>query len=210
MAAVGETGLQMTVPQSSANPIVFLDTEFTDLVATPLLLSIGLVAGGSGLHEFYAEVVDRLRIGSASQFASNIVLPQFGRVRGSACTYLELGARLATYLDGLTSELRPGRVLTVAYESDLDWTLLERAVRETDETRWSRLMARLRPVNVYNIAGFAVGDRAAKAYFDKQRLAPLARHHALCDARALRVAYAAAAASTASRARAAETLQAGA
>jgi len=52
-------------------------------------------------------------------------------------------------------------------------------------------------VNRYNIAGFATGDLAAQPYFEAQALAPLSRHHALCDVRALRIAFDAANASSA-------------
>jgi hypothetical protein len=44
-----------------------------------------------------------------------------------------------------------------------------------------------------------VGDRTAARYFDAQRLAPFARHHALCDVRALRIAYEAAQLASASK-----------
>jgi hypothetical protein len=44
-------------------------------------------------------------------------------------------------------------------------------------------------VNVHEIAGYGPGHLAADAYFKAQASAPLSRHHALCDARALRLAY---------------------
>jgi hypothetical protein len=50
----------------------------------------------------------------------------------------------------------------------------------------------LRPVNVYDITGFGAGEIAAQAYFKSQAGATLSRHHALCDARALRLAHQAA------------------
>lgn len=132
--------------------------------------------------------------------ASNVVLPQFGKIPGAACTYFELGARAARFPDGLASPLETGQVIAVAYESDCDWVPLERARRETREKRWLDLKPRSHPVNVHNVPGFAAGERAAKTYFDAQRLALSSRHHALCDARTLRIAYEAAAASTARQA----------
>ena len=184
----------------ASSQVVFLDTKLTDLIGEPLLLSIGAVAGGSGDREFHVEVNDEARIASASAFASNVVLPQFGKIPGAACTYFELGARAARFPDGLASPLETGQVIAVAYESDCDWVPLERALRETREKRLLDLKPRSHPVNVHNVPGFAAGERAAKTYFDAQRLALSSRHHALCDARTLRIAYEAAAASTARQA----------
>ena len=48
------------------------------------------------------------------------------------------------------------------------------------------------PVNVYALTGLGAGKLAAEAYFKGQKFAPFSRHHSLCDARALRLAYAAA------------------
>jgi len=155
--------------------MVYLDTEFSDLAAEPKLLSLAMVRASRNDKEFYAEVTDSQRLRAASDFALEAVLSQFGRVAGAACSYAELGARLWVYLYDLTTTLGPGERIEVAFESDRDW-----------------LRGRLTPVNVYNIDGFAAGERAARAYFVTQRGAPLSRHHALCDARALRIAYAAA------------------
>jgi hypothetical protein len=44
-------------------------------------------------------------------------------------------------------------------------------------------------LNVHEIAGSGPGHLVADAYFKAQATAPLSRHHALCDARALRLAY---------------------
>ena len=70
--------------------LAFLDTEFTDLVIQPRLLSVGLVTGTGigGEREFYAEVIDRDRIHAASWFALSAVLPQFGKVPHQATSVL--------------------------------------------------------------------------------------------------------------------------
>lgn len=185
--------------------IAFLDTEFTGLLADPKLLSVGIVLGaGQGNakdSEFYAEVTDRERLHAASWFVLDAVLPQFGKVPGAACPYTELGARLRTFFTNLAHSLTPGEDLEVAFEFDLDWVLVERAIADADAdaTRPTPITAAVHPVNVYDIAGFGPGKRAATAYFSAQRLAPLSRHHALCDARALRASYAAAQAADATR-----------
>lgn len=177
--------------------IAFLDTEFTGLVGDPQLLSLGMVVGEEYPCEFYAEVTDRTRILAASSFARNAVLPQFGRIASAACSYLELGRRLSAFLSTLSSSLKAGETMEIAFESDRDWEFLRNAVKDAGVAQWESIVGTLSPVNVYNIAGFAAGDLAAQAYFEAQALAPFSRHHALCDARALRIAFDAANASSA-------------
>ena len=188
--------------------IVFLDTEFTGPLADPKLLSVGIVPGArndkyagddTGL-EFYAEVTDRERLDAASWFVLEAVLPQFGRVPGAACPYAELGARLYTFFANLAHSLAPAEAIEVAFEFDLDWALVERAIEAADAARWPAVAGLMHPVNVYDIAGFGAGKRAATTYFAAHRLAPLSRHHALCDARALRASHRAAQAAEAAHA----------
>jgi hypothetical protein len=177
--------------------IAFLDTEFTGLVGCPQLLSVGIVVNTDAGCEFYAEVTDAERIRTASSFARDAVLPQFGKIAGAGCSYTELGHRLSLFLTSLARSLKPGGAVEVAFESDRDWELLQCAVRDVSVVQWESIVGALRPVNVYNIAGFAAGDLAAGEYFKAQALAPFSRHHALCDARALRIAFDAANASSA-------------
>jgi hypothetical protein len=54
---------------------------------------------------------------------------------------------------------------------------------------WALTRSRVRALNVYEFTGFGPAKLAADAYFKAQALAPISRHHALCDARALRLAY---------------------
>jgi hypothetical protein len=172
--------------------IAFLDTEFTDLVTQPRLLSVGLVAGNPGGADFYAEVTDTDRIHASSWFALSAVLPQFGKVPAAACTYAALGGRLAQFLADLTDALVNDDRLEIAFGYHLDWELIEAAIRNSGAQTWDSTRRRLRPVNVYDVTGFGAGALAAETYFKTQAEAPLSRHHALCDARALRLAYQAA------------------
>jgi len=172
--------------------IIFLDTEFTDLVNEPRLLSIAMVGAGGVDREFYAEVTDRQRIHAASWFALDVVLPQFGRVAHAACSYATLGARLNVFIARLVASLEPGERIDVAFSDDLDWQLAKRAMREGGAGQPALAEHVLHPRNVYAIAGFGAGKRASDAYFAAQSDAPIARHHCLCDARALRIAYQAA------------------
>jgi 3' exoribonuclease, RNase T-like len=177
--------------------IVFLDTEFTGLVDDPQLLSVGIVVRSDARCEFYAEVTDAEPLRAASAFARQAVLPQFGKIAGAACSHTELGRRLSSFMTSLSRSLKAGETIEVAFESDRDWQFFERAINDSGGTPWKSVAGALRPVNVYNMAGFAVGELAAEAYFEAQRQALLSRHHALCDARALRIAFDAANASTA-------------
>ena len=106
----------------------------------------------------------------------------------AACTYAALGARLATFLGDLTGALDDSDSVEIAFAYHLDWELVERAITDSGVTQWQSTRRRLRPVNVYSIAGFGAGALAAETYFKSKAQATLARHHALCDARALRVA----------------------
>lgn len=181
--------------------ITFLDTEFTGLVDDPQLLSVGVVVSKEYAREFYAEVTDRTRILAASNFVRSAVLPQFGKIPGAACSYLELGHRLSAFLAILSRSLKAGEIIEIAFESDRDWEFLRNVIKDASVAQWESIVDVLRPVNMYNIAGFAAGDLAAKAYFEAQALAPFSRHHALCDVRALRIAFDVANASSAAASR---------
>jgi hypothetical protein len=172
--------------------LVFLDTEFTDLVIRPRLLSVGLVAERRAEREFYAEVTDLDRIRATNWYGLGAVLPQFGRIAHAACRYLELGGRLSAYLGELAADLRPGECIELAFGYHLDWDLVDLALRDADPARWASLKRRVRPLNVHELTSVHDGRFASEAYFKAQADGPIARHHALCDARALRLAYEAA------------------
>ena len=190
------TSARWTVARHGVEAVLmnaYLDTEFTDLVIRPRLLSVGIVAATLVEREFYAEVTDRDRVAATGWFGLGAVLPQFGKVALAACTYAELGARLAAFLEDLTLALAPGEQVDLGFGYHLDWELVERAIQDSGAGNWESTRRRLQPVEVYAIAGSGPGRSAAEAYFSQQAGALLRRHHALCDARALRVACEAAA-----------------
>ena len=172
--------------------LAFLDTEFTDLVIRPRPLSVGVVAVGVLYPEFYAEVTDPDRLNSTCKFGQSLVLPQFDRIAGGACSYADLGSRLSAFLDELATQLVVGEFIDLAFGFHLDWELVDLAIKDSGASCWESLRHRIHPVNVYELTGFGAGQTAAEAYFKSQASAPFSRHHALCDARALRVAYEAA------------------
>lgn len=175
--------------------LAFLDTEFTDLVIRPRLLSLGVVAERGISREFYAEVTDPDRVHATGWFGLGAVLPQFGKIAGAACSYAELGGRLLSFLGHLAAGLDAGEFVELAYGYELDWELVDMAVKDTGAigaSGWESIRRRIHPVNVYGITGFDAGKLAAEAYYKAQAQAPIGHHHALCDARALRVAFEAA------------------
>jgi hypothetical protein len=172
--------------------IIFLDTEFTDLVIEPQLLSVGMVAASPATCEFYAEVTDRRRIHAASWFALDVVLPQFGKIAHASCSYATLGARLGVFIDRVIATRDSDEGIEIAFSYDLDWELTERAMRDGGCGQRGAMTRKLTPKNVYGIVGFGAGKRAAEQYFTEESDAPISRHHSLCDARALRFAYEAA------------------
>jgi 3' exoribonuclease, RNase T-like len=174
--------------------ILFLDTEFTDLAVHARLLSIAIVGTARSNIEFYAEVTDRERIEGASWFAVDAVLPQFGHVAYAACSYAELCKRLIGFFDDLSPLLVPGECIELAFGYHLDWDLVVRAIQDGAGRQAAVKMSHIRPLNVYDVTGSGPAKLAAEAYLKTQGQAPFSRHHALCDARALREAYMAAAA----------------
>ena len=172
--------------------LAFLDTEFTDLVIRPRLLSVGVVTERGISREFFAEVTDPDRIHATAWFGQSAVLPQFGKIAGAACSYAELGGRLSSFLGNLVADLQPGGVVELAFGYHLDWELIDLAIKDSRVPDWESIRRHIRPVNVYEITGFDAGKLASNAYFKAQVNAPISRHHALCDARALHVAFEAA------------------
>jgi hypothetical protein len=96
------------------------------------------------------------------------------------------------FLGDLVTGLQIDESIELAFGYHLDWELVELAIKDSGVQGWQSIRRHIRPVNVYEIAGFDAGKLASDAYFKAQANAPIARHHALCDARALRDAFEAA------------------
>ncbi|SFC21674.1 hypothetical protein SAMN05216344_111100 [Polaromonas sp. OV174] len=171
--------------------IVFLDTEFTDLLQ-PQLLSLGLAALDG--RELYAELdlttsIGKARVKASTDFVRHgCVLDQWGLVPGSSGTEWEMGRRAGEWLIGLAAEA--GTKVEVAFDYSTDYELLECAVRESGI--WDQVRDAVIPVNVNSITGTIDGELAAEECFrelGKRGGRGLKRHHALADALALRAAY---------------------
>jgi len=98
--------------------LIFLDTEFTDLLDCDLV-SIGMVSE-DGQHELYLERSD-YRADWCSPFVQAAVLPLLGQA-GPAVDRAELADRLAAWFATLP------RSVTIACDSFTDWELLQDAL----------------------------------------------------------------------------------
>ena len=151
--------------------LLFLDTEFTHFIDCDLI-SIGLVSQ-DGEHEFYGERTD-FDHDSCSDFVQAAVLVHLGIFPEAICEKTQLAERLRIWLAALPFNI------TIACDSQFDYELLH-----------DLLDADL-PTNVtghYNMR--ALMD---KATFNKPVCAYHAVpgqywHHALHDARALRLGW---------------------
>lgn len=168
--------------------IIFLDTEFTNLML-PALLSVGLATLDG--REFYAELdlttdAGKASIKAASDFVRNgDVLNQWGCVPGSRMTEWEIGRRTGKWLLEIAAEA--GSKVEIAFDYSADYELMEKAIRNAG--LWDQVREVVIPVNVYSITGTITGELAAEECFRELGIRGLRRHHALADALALRAAY---------------------
>ena len=170
--------------------LVFLDTEFTDLL-NPELLSLGLVTLDG--REHYAELdlttdAGKARAKASSAFVQSGIFDMWGLVPGASGTEWEMGRRSGEWLLGLAAET--GTKVEVAFDYSTDYELMEYAIR--DAGLWEQVREVVLPVNVNSITGTITGELAAEECFRSLRQRGgrgLKRHHALADALALRAAY---------------------
>ena len=174
--------------QKDNTMLVFLDTEFTDLL-NPELLSLGLATLDG--REHYAELdltteAGKARVKASSDFVRyGGVLDFWGLVPGATGTEWEMGRRTGEWLLGLAAE--SGAKVEVAFDYSTDYELMEYAI--LDAGLWGQVREVVLPVNVNSITGTITGELGAEACFRELRKRGLRRHHALADALALRAAY---------------------
>lgn len=167
--------------------LIFLDTEFTDLL-NPELLSLGLVTLDG--REFYAELdlttdTGKARIKASSAFVQSGIFDMWGLVPGATGTELEMGRRTGEWLLALAAET--GTQIEIAFDYGMDYELMEYVIR--DAGLWDQVCEVVSPVNVNPITGTITGELGAEACFSELSKRGLKRHHALADALALRAAY---------------------
>ena len=107
--------------------IVFLDTEFTDLL-NPELLSLGLVTLDGRVH--YADA-GKARVKASSDFVRyGGILDLWGLVPGATGTEWEIGRRTGEWLLGLAAD--SGTKVEVAFDYSTDYELMEYAIRDAN------------------------------------------------------------------------------
>lgn len=146
---------------------VFLDTEFSDLLA-PKLISIGMVADSG--EEFYAELP--FNRDECSPFVKDIVLPLLGREPFAACEALELRGKILSWLQIVR---RKGENLLILSDSAIDLKLIHGVLGQSLPS-WVGT----------SVAEYEIGELLVEDFFKREGLP---RHHALYDARANRYAY---------------------
>lgn len=165
--------------------LVFLDTEFTDLLY-PELLSLGLVTHDAVEH--YVELDMNSSHGIALQAKASImvlenVLSQWGFVARSSCSRDEMGKRTAAWL--LSQSRRLGTPVRIAFDYPTDYELLVDLLSEAGH--WATVRHVVAPYNVKSLTGWCDANRAADEVWDQlKKRRGLRRHHALADAHALR------------------------
>lgn len=168
--------------------VIYLDTEFTDLLA-PELLSLSTVSAAGGEHYVELDIESpssASTLARASDFARhNSVLDQWGRVPGSESTYEQMGLRTARWLEDQSN--RNGQPAYIAIDYPADYELLKYVLR--DAGQWDALRPFVRPMNVAEISSRLDGALSAAAMYEAMRERGLERHHALADAHALRAAH---------------------
>lgn len=156
---------------------VFFDTEFTDLVIDPKLISIGLV-DETGERTFYAELSDTWRLNDVGDFARVTVVPQL-EGGTTLVSMRELGERLTAWLEAF------GEPVKLATDSlTWDWSWVQEIFFEhgawPGNVDGKPLLLTVNYINDYDAFLHAVESGFS---------AGLRRHHALDDAKANRLGW---------------------
>lgn len=154
---------------------IFFDTEFTDLIVDPQLISIGLI-DETGERTFYAELSDTYLLADMGDFAREAVLPQLegGAVR---LTMAELREQLRAWLEAF------GEPVKLATDSlSWDWPWIQEIFE--DLATWPPNLDG-KPLILPQEPEFNLAIE--RAFTDGRR-----RHHALDDAKANRLGWIAA------------------
>lgn len=151
---------------------IFFDTEFTDLIVDPQLISIGLI-DESGERVFYAELSDTYRLADVGDFAREAVLPQLegGAIR---LTMAELREQLKAWLEAF------GEPVKLATDSlSWDWPWIQEIFE--DMATW--------PPNLDGKPLILAQETEFNLATERAFAGGLCRHHALDDAKANRLGW---------------------
>lgn len=159
--------------------LIFVDTEFTDLVQDPFLISVGFVSEDG--REFYGELEQKFWAPWANQFVQANVVPLLDQVthRPGGLPPFSLSG-LATAIRGWI-EAQPSEVVLVSDAPSYDLPVLLYLFDEANVS-W--------PSNTEKHARYySMDEAAAHTYHYEFRQIGLPQHHALADAKALRAAW---------------------
>ncbi|MHB8425799.1 MAG: hypothetical protein ACYDB9_11745 [Gammaproteobacteria bacterium] len=152
--------------------LLFLDTEFTGLMADPDLISIALVSEGG--REFYAELTDTWEVDDCEPFVQEEVLSLLGG--GDArMTWSQLTERLPAWIAGFRE---PVRIATDAVAADWEW--IQKICYATGS--WPRNLSH-QPLALPS--GIETFEKARERCYESG----LRRHHALDDATVARSSW---------------------
>ena len=158
---------------------VWLDCEFTSL-DEPELLSVGLVAEDG--RECYVELLDAELQRRSSEFVHEMVLPHFGRLPDArVANYQALSDQVAAFLLGINEPVE------LLYDCVFDRELVQHSLVRSPH--WRDLESRIAWRNLAVETGSDAAKDAMEAVFNAAESIGLGRHHALVDARALRLAH---------------------
>lgn len=161
---------------------IFFDTEFTDLVQEPFLISAGFASDDG--REFYGELEPKFWAPWANQFVQANVVPLLDQVTHRPgglppCSLAGLAKAIRVWI-----EAQPGEVVLVSDSPGYDLALLLNVFDEANEL-WPRNTERR--ARCFSSSS----ESAALTYQREFRRIGLPQHHALADAKALRAAWSA-------------------
>lgn len=159
---------------------VFIDTEFSDLVARPKLISIGLI-DETGTRTFYAELSDTYEVSDCSEFTCETVLPLLEGAEVLMSRH-QLSRRLKDWLEAFNE---PVQLATDSLA--WDWPRIQELFSAPKD--WP---ANLKPQPLPLTMNYLNDSDAFEATVEQAFADGLRRHHALDDAKANRLGWLAA------------------
>lgn len=161
---------------------IYFDTEFTDFVLDPALISIGLVTGDG--REFYAELSDTYEEVMCSWFVIENVLPILCG-KESEIGIQDLAPKLKTWIESFEE---PVTLWADAPEFDWSWIY---EVFERSECGWpDNLVRKCKNTQIFENDNERFRyNNAFEDYWQSKEIDGAVQHHALWDARCIRHAH---------------------
>jgi len=161
---------------------VYFDTEFTDFVIDPALISIGFVADDG--REFYVELNDTFDEPMCSWFVIEAVLPSLWGAEYEM-SLKDLSKKLKEWIEDFGE---PVNLFSDAPTYDWQWVF---EIFDRTGCEWPSNLVR-RCKNTQDLEGAGAREKYNRAYegfWSSNLEAGAVRHHALWDARCIRYAH---------------------